>query len=76
MTDLKGSRMQHPFQCLVWVRPAEQRTINEPGKEGWWTPSPGFLLAACGPKLLSVDLYDGNIVSEWPWKHKVSQHVN
>jgi hypothetical protein len=44
--------MPHPFQCIASVTPQE-------------ADNGSFLLAACGPKLLSLSSKDGSIVSQW-----------
>lgn len=44
----------HPFQCIEAAKPP-------PTDEN----SLGYLLAACGPKLVSVRLDDGEIVAQW-----------
>ena len=48
--------MKHPFQCIATVKPLEN----------------AFLLAACGPKLLSTCLTTGEVVSEWTATEQVS----
>ena len=52
--------MPHPFQCIASVTPQE-------GENG------SFLLAACGPKLLSLSSKDGSIVSQWTADAAVSE---
>lgn len=46
--------MKHPFQCIATVESTPALTDGH-----------GYLLAACGPKLLSICLSTGVIVSEW-----------
>ncbi|PIA92990.1 tRNA (guanine-N(7)-)-methyltransferase non-catalytic subunit trm82 [Cercospora beticola] len=46
--------MRHPFQCIVHGRDPTDLTSN------------GFLVAACGPKLISLSLTSNEIISEWP----------
>ncbi|KAK3706319.1 tRNA (guanine-N(7)-)-methyltransferase non-catalytic subunit trm82 [Vermiconidia calcicola] len=46
--------MNHPFQRI--------EIVNPPGAQ---CHHPGYLLAACGPRLLSTCLATGNVVSEW-----------
>ncbi|KAI7116226.1 hypothetical protein KC324_g19048, partial [Hortaea werneckii] len=48
--------LRHPCQCLASVTKAEQD-----GRDGHV-----YLLAACGPKLLSVNPKQGEVVSAWP----------
>jgi hypothetical protein len=50
--------MPHPFQCIATVA----------------TEGGAYLLAACGPKLLSLSSKDGSIVSQWTADIAVSQH--
>jgi hypothetical protein len=50
--------MPHPFQCIATVA----------------TEGGAYLLAACGPKLLSLSSKDGSIVSQWTPDIAVSQH--
>ncbi|KAI7328281.1 hypothetical protein KC315_g6728 [Hortaea werneckii] len=54
--QLVNKPLRHPFQCLASVTKADQA-----GGEG-----DVYLLAACGPKLLSVNPRQGKIVSAWP----------
>ncbi|KAI7634531.1 hypothetical protein KC343_g2343 [Hortaea werneckii] len=54
--QLVNKPRRHPYQCLASVTKAEQA-----GGEG-----DVYLLAACGPKLLSVNPRQGQIVSAWP----------
>ncbi|KAM3419648.1 tRNA (guanine-N(7)-)-methyltransferase non-catalytic subunit TRM82 [Cercospora zeina] len=46
--------MRHPFQCIVHGRDPTDTTSN------------GFVIAACGPKLVTVSLTSNEIISEWP----------
>ncbi|KAF2218082.1 hypothetical protein CERZMDRAFT_108626 [Cercospora zeae-maydis SCOH1-5] len=46
--------MRHPFQCIVYGRDPTDATSN------------GFVVAACGPKLVTVSLTLNEIISEWP----------
>jgi len=54
--------MPHPFQCIASITP--------PAENG------SFLLAACGPKLLSLSSKDGSIVSQWTADAAVSEIVH
>ena len=57
--------MQHPFQCITTVKPSSERT-----------DSGGYLIAACGPKLISVCLTMGAILSEWTADAKANGNGN
>ena len=46
--------MQHPFQCIETIKPPQ---VTLQTKE--------YLLAACGPRLVSVYLKTGGIISKW-----------
>jgi tRNA (guanine-N(7)-)-methyltransferase subunit TRM82 len=52
--------MPHPFQCIASVTPQAAENGS-------------FLLAACGPKLLSLSSKDGSIVSQWTADAAVSE---
>jgi hypothetical protein len=52
--------MPHPFQCIASVTPQEADNVS-------------FLLAACGPKLLSLSSKDGSIISQWTADAAVSE---
>ena len=54
-----ASIMPHPFQCIATVA----------------TEGGAFLLAACGPKLLSLSAKDGSIVSQWTSDAAVSHQI-
>ena len=51
--------MPHPFQCIATVA----------------TEAGAFLLAAWGPKLLSLSAKDGSIVSQWTSDSAVSHRI-
>lgn len=51
--------MPHPFQCIATVA----------------TEGGAYLLAACGPKLLSLSAKDGSIVSQWTSDAAVSSRI-
>lgn len=55
--------MRHPFQCIVHGRDPTDLTSN------------GFLVAACGPKLISLSLTSNEIISEWPQTQQVGVAV-
>ncbi|USW54355.1 Putative WD40/YVTN repeat-like-containing domain superfamily [Septoria linicola] len=46
--------MRHPFQCILYGRDPTDKA------------SEGFLVVACGPKLISVSLTSNEVISEWP----------
>jgi hypothetical protein len=54
-----ASIMPHPFQCIATVA----------------TEGGAYLLAACGPKLLSLSAKDGSIVSQWTSDAAVSIQI-
>ena len=56
--------MNHPFQCIATVRPLKSNPISNE-----------FLLAACGPKLVSVCLTTGIIAAEWTAAVKPGQEA-
>ncbi|TKA74480.1 hypothetical protein B0A49_06736 [Cryomyces minteri] len=53
--------MQHPYQCICVCHPV--------GGDG-----SGMLLAASGPKISSVNLQNGSIVSSWPDEESSPAH--
>ena len=60
------AHLNHPFQCIeVAVKPST--TEHE---------SFSYLLAACGPKLVSLRLNDGELVSQWTAEAQSSQVAN
>lgn len=54
-----ASIMPHPFQCIATVA----------------TEGGAYILAACGPKLLSLSAKDGSIVSQWTSDAAVSPQI-
>lgn len=46
--------MRHPFQCILHARDPTD------------VASEGFVVVACGPKLISVSLASNELISEWP----------
>lgn len=54
-----ASNMPHPFQCIATVA----------------TEGGSYLLAACGPKLLSLSAKDGSIASQWTSDAAVSFQI-
>lgn len=46
--------MRHPFQCILHARDPTD------------VASEGFVVVACGPKLVSVSLASNELISEWP----------
>ena len=58
--------LNHPFQCIeIAVKPSSAESQDS-----------SYLLAACGPKLVSLRLDDGEIVSQWIAEAPSSQVAN
>ncbi|KXT14980.1 hypothetical protein AC579_7764 [Pseudocercospora musae] len=53
--------MRHPFQSILYGRDATD-TISE-----------GFIIAVCGPRLVTLSLTSNEIISEWSANHAPSQ---
>lgn len=53
--------MRHPFQCVLYGRDTTD-TISE-----------GFIIAACGPMLVTLSLTSNEIISEWSANNAVSK---
>ena len=51
--------MVHPYQITRVCKPPQ-------------FDSSGILLAACGPKIVSVDLEQGSVLSQWPVESELS----
>ena len=49
--------IHHPYQCIATIHPTTEST---------------FILAACGPKLSSLNVASGTVVSEWGGESAVS----
>ncbi|KXS96684.1 hypothetical protein AC578_9428 [Pseudocercospora eumusae] len=59
--DQHRCNMRHPFQSLLYGRDATD-TISE-----------GFIIAACGPRLVTLSLTSNEIISEWSANDAPSQ---
>lgn len=55
---------RHPYQCIASVTKGVQSAPNV------------YLLAACGPRLHSVSLQEGAVVSSWPISDTVSDPLH